>query len=156
MALRKPSQFFQKEKVSITEDSNSVMETFNETFDKFKGNLSIVESLNEKVNYLAEEIGNKITKTDLENAMLSHLMMVDESVKTLDTKVKGLNKNDLLEFKRTSVHLAELVEDLTGNQFPKYKKKIVDTEIKISENLNHFKEEVIDNQQIAENNLQEK
>jgi len=156
VALRKPSQFFQKERVSITEFESSVMETFNETFDKFKGNLSIVESLNEKVNYLAEEIGNKITKTDLENAMLSHLMMVDESVKTLDTKVKGLNKNDLLEFKKTSAHLVELVEDLTGNQFPKYKKKIVDTEIKISENLNHFKEEVIHNQQSAENNLQEK
>jgi DNA repair exonuclease SbcCD ATPase subunit len=156
MPLKKPSQLFQEEKVFITEDHNPVVETFNETFDKFRGNLTVVENLTEKVNYLTEEIENKITKGDLENAMLSHLMMVDESIKSIDTKVKGLNKNDLLEFKRTSSHLLELVEDLSKNQFPKYKRKIVDTEVKISEKLNDFKEEVTNTQEIAENNLQEK
>ena len=156
MPLKKPSQLFQEEKVFITEDHNPVVETFNETFDKFRGNLTVVENLTEKVNYLTEEIGNKITKSDLENAMFSHLMMVDESIKSIDTKVKGLNKNDLLEYKRTSSHLLELVEDLSKNQFPKYKKKIVDTEVKISEKFNAFKEEVTNTQEIAENNLQEK
>ena len=156
MPLKKPSQLFQEEKVFITEDHNPVVETFNETFDKFRGNLTVVENLTEKVNYLTEEIGNKITKGDLENAMFSHLMMVDESIKSIDAKVKGLNKNDLLEFKRTSSHLLELVEDLSKNQFPKYKRKIVDTEVKISEKFNTFKEEVSQSQEIAENEIQEK
>jgi hypothetical protein len=156
MPLKKPSQLFKEEKVFITEDYSPIVETFNETFDKFRGNLTVVENLTEKVNYLTEEIENKITKGDLENAMFSHLMMVDESIKSIDAKVKGLNKNDLLEFKRTSSHLLELVEELTENQFPKYKKKIVDTEVKISEKFNIFKEEVTQTQEIAENNLQEK
>ena len=156
MPLKKPSQLFQEEKVFITEDHNPVVETFNETFDKFRGNLTVVENLTEKVNYLTEEIGNKITKGDLENAMFSHLMMVDESIKSIDAKVKGLNKNDLLEFKRTSSHLLELVEDLSKNQFPKYKRKIVDTEVKISEKFNVFKEEITYNQELIDKNLQEK
>ena len=156
MSLKKPSDLFKEEKVFITEDYSPVVETFNETFDKFRGNLTVVENLTEKVNYLTEEIGNKITKNDLENAMFSHLMMVDENIKSIDAKVKGLNKNDLLEFKRTSSHLLDLVEELTENQFPKYKKKIVDTEVKISEKFNIFKEEVTQTQEIAENNLQEK
>jgi hypothetical protein len=156
MPLKKPSQLFQEEKVFITEDHNPVVETFNETFDKFRGNLTVVENLTEKVNYLTEEIENKITKGDLENAMFSHLMMVDESIKSIDAKVKGLNKNDLLEFKRTSSHLLELVEDLSKNQFPKYKRKIVDTEVKISEKFNVFKEEITYNQELIDKNLQEK
>jgi chromosome segregation ATPase len=156
MSLKKPSQLFQEEKVFVREDYNPIVETFNEVFDKFKGNVSLIEDIKQKVDILAEEIGDKITKSDLETAMYSHLIMVDENIKDIQSKVKGLNKNDLLEFKSTSSHLTKIVDDLTTNQFPKYKRKIIDTEVKISENFNQFKEEINDIQINAELELQEK
>ena len=125
MSLKKPSQLFQEEKVFVREDYNPIVETFNEVFDKFKGNVSLIEDIKQKVDILAEEIGDKITKSDLETAMYSHLIMVDENIKDIQSKVKGLNKNDLLEFKSTSSHLTKIVDDLTTNQFPKYKRKII-------------------------------
>lgn len=156
MPLKKPSQLFQEEKVFIREDYNPVVETFNETFDKFKDNVSVIESLKEKVDTLTEEINTKITKNDLETAMFSHLLMVDENIKSIQNEVKGLNKKDLLSFKSTASNLNEIVEDLKNHQFPKYKRKIVDTEVKISEKFKNFVEEVNHSQEIAENNLQEK
>jgi archaellum component FlaC len=112
MSLKKPSQLFQEEKVFVREDYNPIVETFNEVFDKFKGNVSLIEDIKQKVDILAEEIGDKITKSDLETAMYSHLIMVDENIKDIQSKVKGLNKNDLLEFKSTSSHLTKIVDDL--------------------------------------------
>lgn len=156
MPLKKPSHLFQEEKVLIREDYNPIVETFNETFDKFKGNVSLIEDIKQKVDILTEEIGDKITKSDLETAMFSHLLMVDENIKNIQSRVRGLNKNDLLEFKSTSAHLIEIVDDLKTNQFPKYKRKILDTEVKISENFNQFKEEVGIIQINAEQELQEK
>jgi len=156
MPLKNPSQLFQEKAAFIREDNHPVIETFNETFDKFKGNVSLIEELKEKVDTLTEEITHKITKSDLETAMFSHLLMVDENIKDIQSKVKGLNKNDLLEFKSSSAHLIELVEDLKINQFPKYKRKIVDTEVKLSEKFKNFQEEVLYHQKISTDELQEK
>ena len=156
MPLKKPSQLFQEEKVFIRENYNPVVETFNETFDKFKDNVSVIESLRKKVDTLTEEINTKITKSDLENAIFSHLIIVDENIKSIQNEVKGLNKKDLLTFKATTTNLTEIVDELKNHQFPKYKKKIVDTEVKISEKFENFVEKVNHNQKVAENNLQEK
>lgn len=156
MPLKKPSQLFQEEKVFIRENYNPVVETFNETFNKFKDNVSVIESLRKKVDTLTEEINTKIAKSDLENAIFSHLIIVDENIKSIQNEVKGLNKKDLLTFKATTTNLTEIVDELKNHQFPKYKKKIVDTEVKISEKFENFVEEVNHNQKVAENNLQEK
>ena len=152
MSLKKPSELFQKEKSFISEDYNPVVKEFNETFDKFRGNITLIEELRNKVNTLSEELDNKIAKSDLDNAMFSHLLMMNENIKTIQSEVKGLNRNDLFEFKTTASHLEELVEDLSENQFPKCKKRIVDTELRISEKFDHFKSEI--NSQ--EKNLNEK
>ena len=138
MPLKKPSQLFKEEKVFIREDYNPVVETFSETFDRFKDNVSIIENLKEKVDILTEELTDKITKSDLETAMLSHLLMVDENIKSIQNEVKGLNKKDLLSFRSTTSNLTEIVDELKNHQFPKYKKKIIDTEVKISEKFNEF------------------
>lgn len=156
MPLKKPSQLFQEDKVLIREDYNPVVETFNETFDKFKDNVSVIETLRERVDTLTEEINTKITKSDLENAIFSHLIIVDENIKSIQNEVKGLNKKDLLSFKETAADLTEIVDELKNHQFPKCKRKIVDTEVKISEKFKNFTEEVNHNQEVAENNLQEK
>jgi chromosome segregation ATPase len=156
MPLKKPSHLFQEEKVFIREEHTPIVETFNETFGKFKGNISLIEDIQKKVDILTEEICDKITKNDLETAMISHLIMVDENIKNIQSKIKGLNRNDLIEFKKTSAHLTEIVDELISNQFPKYKRKITDVEVKISENLNQLKQEVTTKQINVEQELQEK
>ena len=164
MSLKKPSQLFKEEKVSTKKDGGPLVEnfnqtfdklseTFNETFDKFKLNVSMIEDLNDKVSDLSEEIDTKVTQNDLEDALFSHLLVVDENI---EKKLKDINKLDLFEFKKISSRLTQIVENLEKNEFPKYKKKIIDTELKVEEKIDDLKEEVINLHQSSSDELQEK
>jgi hypothetical protein len=158
MPLKKPSQLFEDERVFISEefDQNSVLGDFTETFDRFKDNVSLIEDLKEKVNFLTEEINQKITKNDLENAIFSHLIIVDENIKNIKSKIKGINDGDLNEFKEKASTLEEIVADLTGSEIPKYKKKVVETELRISEKFGKFKTEIEAIHEDTQHNIEEK
>ena len=162
MPLKKPSQLFESPRKLITEDYSPLVSVspaennFSDTFDSFKGNLNKLESLSEKVESIAESLNNKLSKSDLDSSLFSYLVIVDENFKKLEDRVSGLNKKHIREFKEDISNAIEIVEDLSKNQFPKYKRKIVDTEVKISEKFNVFKEEVAQSQEIAENKIQEK
>ena len=168
MALKKPSELFgirkSLEDSSVLESLSNVeeiSESLSDTFDRFKNNFYKVEQLSYddkiedlsiKINSLTEELTNKLTKNDLENAMLSHLMIFDESFKKLQAQVKGLNKEDIREFKYGLSELTQLVENLLENEIPKYKKQITNNEIRLVNKFDDFKENVEDNI----NNAQEK
>ena len=162
MPLKKPSQLFESSRQLITEDYSPLIQVaaennnFSETFDSFKGNLNKLETLTEKVNTISEDLNNKLSKGDLDNALFSYLVIVDENFKNLETKISGINKSHIREFKENINNVTEIVDELKNHQFPKYKRKIVDTEVKISEKFKNFTEEVNHNQEVAENNLQEK
>jgi len=156
MSLKKPSQLFGEEKIPSEKKSNSLAENFTETLNKFKSNVSVIEELNSKISHLSEEITGKITKSDLDNAMISHLMVVDENIQDIRAQIKTINKNDLLEFKRTSKQLTETVDFLIKDQFPKYKKKIINTELKVEEKIDDLREEVVNLHQSSSKELQEK
>jgi len=168
VALKKPSELFgirkSLEDSSVLESLSNVeeiSESLSDTFDRFKNNFYKVEQLSYddkiedlsiKINSLTEELTNKLTKNDLENAMLSHLMIFDESFKKLQAQVKGLNKEDIREFKYGLSELTQLVENLLENEIPKYKKQITNNEIRLVNKFDDFKENVEDNI----NNAQEK
>ena len=109
MPLKKPSQLFKSEVVE-EELSSHVKKYLNETYQKFQGTLSNIENLQEKIDQiyteypktfelLAEEVSNRVTKSDLDNVMYSQLEVVDRNFKEIQEKVKGVNRKDLREFK---------------------------------------------------------
>ena len=155
MALKKPSEYFKKEKTSV---DNSVQElvktpelnTFSDAFESFKKNLGKIEVLSdfsetldnyrvniERVNFLSEkvediqtEIQNLLKKEDLDRAMMSQLLVVEQSIQDLQSKVKGINEKNLTEIRLDVAGLTESVSEFLEVEVPKYKKLVVDSELR--------------------------
>jgi hypothetical protein len=161
VALKKPSEIFNKEKQSLIGEENSVLnsvpevqeltESLSDTFNRFKQNFNNIgkissdekiEELSRKINSLTEQLSKKLTKTDLENAMLSHLMILDETFKKVQEQIEGVNEKDLNEFKESTNNLNNIVEELIEETIPEYKKYVTDIEINISEKFDGLQESV--------------
>ena len=145
MALRKPSDLFNKKETSGVFESSEISSDITESYDKFRNNFDKVNELTEKVEILSQELSEKLTKTELENAMLSQLMVLDENFKSLQNQVKGLNKQDLKEFKETVVSLSEIVDNLVEKELPKYKKQVTKNELYVGDQVNQLQEVVESN-----------
>jgi hypothetical protein len=142
VTLRKPSDIFNKKETSGVFSSPEISTDITETYDRFRDNFDKVNILSEKVEQLSQQLSEKLDRTDLENAMLSQLMVLDENFKSLQNQVRGLNKEDLKEFKNKVSTLTEIVEELVEEQLPKYKKQFNNNEIRISEKFDSFKDVV--------------
>lgn len=142
MALKKPSDLFNKEESSVVFQSSEISSNITETYDRFRDNLEKVNVLSEQIEYLSQQLSEKMTRTDLENAMLSNLMVLDENFKSIRNQVRGLNKEDLKEFKVNVSNLTEIVGDLVETELPKYRKQITNNEVRISNQFTNFKEKI--------------
>jgi hypothetical protein len=145
VALKKPSDIFNKKESSVVFESAEISSNITETYDRFRDNLDKVNLLSEQIEQLTQQLSEKMTKTDLENAMYSQLMVLDENFKSIQNQVKGLNKEDLKEFKVNISNLTEIVENLVKNEIPKYKKQVTKNEVRIGDKFDELKEVVEEN-----------
>ena len=152
MALKKPSQLFES-KVVEEENSSPARKYLNDTYKQFQGSLFKIEELQERVEeiyteypktfeVLANEIGDRVTKTDLDNTMFTHLEVVDENFKAIKEQVKGVNRRDLKEFKDNVSQLTDIVENLVDIELPQYKNRVTGTEVKVSDKLTESENKV--------------
>ena len=135
MALRKPSDFFNKKNedinIPVVESDNSLREELNK-----------VESLSEQLNQLQQELTQKVVKNDLESLVLSQINMMRENFDELQNEFKLSNKNDLSKFKEIISEITEIVNNLVEEEIPKYKKQITSHEVRLSNQFEDFKGEV--------------
>lgn len=167
MALKKPSEYFKKE-TSVVNNSvqelvkTSELNTFSDAFESFKKNLSKIEVLSEfsdtldnyrvnieKVNYLSEkvediqtEVQSLLKKEDLDRAMMSQLLVVEQSIRDVQSKVKGINEKNLTEIRLDVSGLTESVNEFLELEVPKYKKLVVDSEIRTNNRYEELEENV--------------
>jgi DNA repair exonuclease SbcCD ATPase subunit len=167
VALKKPSEYFKKETTSI---NNSVQElvnapelnTFSDAFESFKKNLSKIEVLSEfsetldnyrvnieRVNFLSEkvediqnEIQNLLKKEDLDRAIMSQLFVVEQSIQDLQNKVKGINEKNLTEIRLDVAGLTESVSEFLEVEVPKYKKLVIDSELRTNDRYEELESNV--------------
>lgn len=168
MTLRKPSEFFNdissKNSLDVVnEELNSAVpekiEKLTEAFDVFKYNLSNIQSLTEFTNnidgfrssieriddlsqgidLLKEEIDSCIKREDLDNAMVSQLFFVEESIKNVQNNIKYLNSKTLLDIKEEFTSLSETIEDFLSVEAPKIKSSVSQSEIRIDERFLDYK-----------------
>lgn len=169
MAFKKPSEYFKRKDdiVSIDEKvqeitSSKELTTFSDAFDSFKKNLSKIEVLSdfsetfenyklniekvqilsEQISSIKEEIQNALKKEDLDRAMLSQLLVVEESIVEIQNKVKTINETKLFEIREEVQELTEVVDNFIEVEAPKYKKLIVENEINIESKFNQLQESV--------------
>lgn len=169
MALRKPSEYFKQDKKVSTVDENiqkmvkqPELNTFSDAFESFKNNLSKIEILSEfsetlndyksnleKVNILSEkvedinsEIQKLLKKEDLDHAMMAQLLVVEQSIQDVQNKVKGINEKNLTEIKLDVSNLTESVNEFLEIEVPRYKKLIVDSELRTDHRFSKLEENV--------------
>lgn len=167
MVLKKPSEYFKKDIPSV---DNSVQElvkapemnTFSDAFDAFKNNLSKIEVLSnfsetldnyrvniERVNHLSSsiediktEVQTLLKKEDLDRAMMSQLLVVEQSIRDVQNKVKGINEKNLTEIRLDVSGLINSVNEFLENDVPKYKKLVVDSELRTSARYEELEDNV--------------
>jgi hypothetical protein len=169
VALKKPTEYFKKQNkvVSVNESIEQVaklpeINTFSDAFESFKSNLNKIETLSsfsdtldnyrinverinhisEKVDSINEEIRSYLKKEDLDHAMMAHLLVVEDSLKEVQAKVKGINEKNLTEIRIDVSTLTDSVNDFLENDVPKYKKLIVDSEFRTDKRFTKFEENV--------------
>jgi hypothetical protein len=158
--LRKPSEYFKEdENISVDNSVQNLIEssevevnTFSEAFNLFKENVSKIETLSEysetlddyklnieKVNFLSEkiegietEIQNFLTRKDLDIAVMSQLFVVEQSIKDIQSKVKSINQSTLTEIRLDASNLTKVVNNFINGEVPKYRKSLVETEVRSS------------------------
>ena len=170
MVLKKPSEIFTRKKEQITSVDESIqslekqpeLNTFSDAFDAFKNNLSKIQVLSEfsdtldnyrvnieRVNHLSEkvediqtEIQTLLKKEDLDRAMMSQLLVVEQNIRDLQSKVAGINEKNLTEIRSDVSGLTESVNEFLEIEVPKYQRLIIESEIRSSNRYETFENNI--------------
>jgi hypothetical protein len=169
VALKKPSELFtRKEQITSIDESVQELEktpkldTFSDAFNSFKNNLGKIEVLSEfsdtldnyrvnieRVNHLSEkvediktEIQTLLRKEDLDRAMMSQLLVVEQSIIDIQSKVNGINENNLIKIRSDFSILTKNVNEFLDIEVPKYKKLIVNSELRTTNQYEKLEENV--------------
>lgn len=163
MALKKPSEFFGKnkndfdnikdtvsaEKIETVSEAFSAFKTnlnhiqsisdFSDTVENFKENVDRVESISKEISEVKEDIRGLISKEDLDEAMVAHLLFVEESIKKIEGRIKSINGDTIDKIKEDFTNLSETVENFVDVDIPNYKKLVSESEIRFDTRLASFK-----------------
>ena len=155
MVLRKPSDFFENENKSGVSESIKNVEYF-DTLQAYRKNLEKFDAIDtidaisnfsesledyneniEKVNYLSqqllgvqEEIKTLLTREDLDRAMMSQVLVVEEITMDIQSRVKAINNEKLAGIKKSVTELTEQVDKFISVDLPKYKRFVINSEKK--------------------------
>ena len=160
MALKKPSDFFgkkseNKETLVFTEENLpekfdayknnlnniEVLKEFTENFGSFSENIAKVQALEETIVELKEEISSTLSKEDLDNAMMSNLLILEENVDKIQKSLKGINRKDLKE-------IYENVEEISNQvlyvveELPRHKSLIKSQEVSFDKRLQGYQQSI--------------
>ena len=163
MALKKPSDFFGKnkndfdkikdtvstEKIETVSEAFSAFKTnlnhiqsisdFSDTVENFKDNVDKVESISKEISEVKEDIRGLISKEDLDEAMVAHLLFVEESIKKIEGRIKSINGDTIDKIKEDFINLSETVENFVDVDIPNYKKLVSESEIRFDTRFASFK-----------------
>jgi uncharacterized coiled-coil DUF342 family protein len=152
VVLKKPSQLFESNRQEKSTEPPNLFESI----DRFRGSLENVDQISTQIQELSEELSQKVSKTELENTLLSHLLVLEENFDHIQKQIKGINKNDIRQFKESVSDIGEVVDNLIHTELPKYKKQVAGSELRIEKRLDTFTETFDSNFSILENQLAEK
>ena len=155
MALKKPSDFFKKdsndkgeqkvpENFSVYKNNIKNVEVLNEfaeNFGSFSENIEKINLLEKSILDLKEEIKNTLSQEDLDNAMMSNLLVLEENIINIQNNLEGINQQNLQE-------IYEEVENIIGNvekiaeQLPVYNTLIKSNEVSLDKKLIAYQQKV--------------
>jgi hypothetical protein len=161
VALKKPTDFFAKNnnnKVNIPTGSQEIPEKFDayksnvknietlneftEVFGSFKENITKIELLESTIEELKKEISKSLSQEDLDNAMMVNLLILEDNIKKIESKIKGINRKDLSAIYEEVEDITKKVSYVFEQELPKYKSVIKNNEISFDKKLISYQETV--------------
>ena len=134
MALKKPSELFNQkssldtvqeqlmnaepQKIENITEAFQVFKTnlnhiqslsdFSSTLDGFKENVERIDLLSKEIETIKESISDTLKKEDLDTAMMSHLLFVEESIENIREKSRDSTQKHFITLKKSLENLKEL------------------------------------------------
>ncbi|MDW7641489.1 MAG: hypothetical protein SCG72_03695 [Nitrosarchaeum sp.] len=157
MSLKKPTEFFgknnnQKEEITTNLPENlgeyksnlkniEVLNEFTENFDSFADNITKINSLEEGIQELKEELKNTLTQEDLDNASMSNLLILEKNIDKIQKSIKGINKENLYSIHEQVENISNQVL-LVTEELPRYKNLIKSNEVSLDKKLIQYQENI--------------
>lgn len=175
MALKKPTDFFGENKnnhIKLTEGVENIpenldayksnlknIETLNEfveNFGSFRDNLEKIQELEVSINQLKEEIEGSLSQEDLDHAIMSNLLILEENVNNIQKNLKGINRKDLSAIREEVEDISDKILHVVEKELPKYKSLIKTNELSLDKRLSSYQEEVDEKLDLFESVIENK
>lgn len=160
MSLKKPTEFFgknnnKKEEIVTSLPENlgeyksnlkniEVLNEFTENFGSFADNITKINTLEEGIQELKEELKNTLTQEDLDNAVMSNLLILEKNIDNIQKSLKGINRENLKNIYEEVENISNQVS-LVTEELPRYKNLIKSNEVYLDKKLVQYQESVNEN-----------
>jgi hypothetical protein len=157
VSLKKPTEFFgknnnQKEEVvkdlpeNLSEYKSNlknieVLNEFTNNFGSFTDNIAKINFLEEGIQELKEELKNTLTQEDLDNAVMSNLLILEKNINNIQKSLKGINRENLKSIYEEVENISNQVL-LVTEELPRYKNLIKSNEVSLDKKLIQYQESV--------------
>jgi uncharacterized protein Yka (UPF0111/DUF47 family) len=160
VSLKKPTEFFgknnnKKEEVATNLPENlgeyksnlkniEVLNEFTENFGSFTDNITKINTLEEGIQELKEELKNTLTQEDLDNAVMSNLLILEKNIDNIQKSLKGINRENLKNIYEEVENISNQVS-LVTEELPRYKNLIKSNEVYLDKKLIQYQENINEN-----------
>jgi hypothetical protein len=157
VSLKKPTEFFgknnnKKEEVTTNLPENlgeyksnlkniEVLNEFTENFGSFADNITKINTLEEGIQELKEELKNTLTQEDLDNAVMSNLLILEKNIDNIQKSLKGINRENLQSIYEEVENISNQVS-LVTEELPRYKNLIKSNEVYLDKKLIQYQENI--------------
>jgi hypothetical protein len=160
VSLKKPTEFFgknnnKKEEITTSLPENlgeyksnlkniEVLNEFTENFGSFADNITKINSLEQGIQELKEELKNTLTQEDLDNAVMSNLLILEKNIDNIQKSLKGINRENLKNIYEEVENISNQVS-LVTEELPRYKNLIKSNEVYLDKKLIQYQENINEN-----------
>ena len=160
--LKKPSQFFNGDDSSSSQDNSKNFDVNSDAYKSLKENVEKINAISdvsetleqyrksiEDVNLLSEEVGSirteiqsLLTTEDLDRALMGQYVLIDQTISDVQDKVKAINSDKLGKIRENVSSLTKSVNEFLDVDVPKYKKLLFDSEVRFDKRHQELEEKV--------------
>jgi hypothetical protein len=101
-------------------------------------------TLEEGIQELKEELKNTLTQDDLDNAVMSNLLILEKNIDNIQKSLKGINRENLKNIYEEVENISNQVS-LVTEELPRYKNLIKSNEVSLDKKLIQYQESVNEN-----------
>ena len=115
---------------------------FSETLDTYRQSVDNINFLSKEVESIRADIKELLTTEDLDRAMMSQYVLVEQTISDVQKKVKSINESKLKDIRESVESLTNSVGNFIEEDIPKYKKLFFDGEVRRDDRYEKFESSI--------------